>query len=166
MEQYEHMIPMAATENGRAETAETIMRIFEGTVGKDFQQSHRKAKMTALNKPGGGIRPIACAGAHWRQASKGAAVLLAKEVRESEIGQYQYATGATGAQMYHRINAVMEKHKSRAIFSLDLKNAFNSIQTRQIYVCVGAKTQLGIFMTTTTGPTHKLLQLCTRRTII
>ena len=88
--------------------------------------------MTALKKLCGGIRPIACSSASWRQVTRAAAIPLGREIRESEIGQYQYATGATGPQMYHRITTTMERNPQKVIFSLDLKNAFNSIKTEMI----------------------------------
>ena len=85
------------------------------------------SKLTALNKPGGGIRPIAAPSLLRRLAGR-ALCSLCKEAVSAALGRLQFAVGvAAGTEcLAHSARVLTEADPDLVLMALDAKNAFCS----------------------------------------
>ena len=86
------------------------------------------ARLVALRKPNGGIRPIACGGVLRRLAGRAACTVFGDSIKAG-CGRFQYAVGRpAGCELVHKcITALTETDTTAAVLAFDATNAFNTL---------------------------------------
>ena len=94
------------------------------------------SSLVALGKKGGGVRPIAVGELFYRIAAQYAMFLIAADT-EQAVGPYQYGVNKPNgcAQIIHSIQNMLTD-ESLACLSIDIFNAFNSVERAAIFSAV------------------------------
>ena len=106
---------------------ELLQRVATADLPQEAADALALSKLTALNKPGGGVRPIAAPSLFRRLAGR-----LLVSTRKTELadalGRRQFAVGtAAGAEVLsHSVRALTEADPDLVLLCLDAKNAYGT----------------------------------------
>ena len=106
---------------------EVACRVASGDVPECAAEVLAVSKLTALNKPGGGVRPIAAPSLLRRLAGRALCGTWKKEVAAA-LGRHQFAVGVpAGAEsLAHTARTLTEADADLVLLALDAQNAFCS----------------------------------------
>ena len=108
-------------------------------VPDDFLKANLGARLIALRKPNGKLRPVACGSVIRRLAAKTACAVYREQVRAA-CGPHQYAVGRkAGCERVHKAVAALSAADPKCVFlAFDATNAFNTMP-RQVVLDAVAK---------------------------
>jgi hypothetical protein len=91
------------------------------------------ARLIALRKPNGGLRPIACGCVLRRLAGRAACEIFGEGIKRG-CGRFQYAVGTrAGCEVVHKtLAALTEAFPQGVVLAFDATNAFNSVPRQRI----------------------------------
>ena len=104
-----------------------------GGLPEEFMRANLGARLLALKKKNGKLRPVACGSVIRRLAAR-ALCEVAKDEICSAVGKHQFAVGrAAGCEVVHKcITALTETNPEVLVLAYDATNAFNSIPRGQV----------------------------------
>ncbi|CAK0822814.1 unnamed protein product, partial [Prorocentrum cordatum] len=113
---------------GKAALVEVLGCLLRGEAPASAAQALLGGRLIPLQKPQGGVRPLACGETLRRMAAK-AATTQHKEIIAQAVGPRQYGVGRrNGVELMHKVVAgAVEASPQRAVLSLDVANAFNEV---------------------------------------
>ena len=106
---------------------EVLQKVASGNLPASAADALALSKLTALKKPGGGVRPIAAPSLLRRLAGR-LLVSTRKTELASALGRQQFAVGtAAGAEVLgHSVRALTEADPDLVLLCLDAKNAYGT----------------------------------------
>ena len=106
---------------------EVLQRVATGNLPEAVAAALALSKLTALRKPGGGVRPIAAPSLLRRLAGRLLVSTRKKELAEA-LGRRQFAVGtAAGTEVLgHSVRALTEEDPDLVLLCLDAKNAYGT----------------------------------------
>ena len=115
-------------QGGLEEVSLLVVRFLLNEALEDFLVANLGARLIALRKPNGKIRPIACGSVLRRLAAKAACSVFRQEVKAA-CGPHQYAVGKkAGCEHVHKTITALSSADSDLVFlAFDASNAFNTI---------------------------------------
>ena len=118
---------MLASPSALSALHEVLLRVASGNLPENAAAALAASKLTALRKPGGGVRPIAAPSLLRRLAGRGLVRARRAEL-EAALGHRQFAVGtAAGAELLaHSVRALTEAEPDLVLVALDARNAFCS----------------------------------------
>ena len=124
---WEHWRLVLASPTAVSALHEILVRVAGGNLPASAAAALALSKLTALRKPGGGVRPIAAPSLLRRLAGR-LLVNTRKAELASALGRHQYAVGtAAGTEtLAHTARALTEADPTLVLLALDAKNAFCS----------------------------------------
>ena len=92
------------------------------------------ARLLALGKPTGGVRPVAMGSVVRRLAARAACAFVKDQVAEA-VGPWQYGVGrAAGCELVHKaLTALVDEDSSRVVLAFDARNAFGSLPRQRVW---------------------------------
>ena len=92
------------------------------------------SRLLALEKPSGGVRPIAVGEVFYRLVSQTLCAQLRSHF-ENLLSPHQYGVGVRGGceMVVHGLRAVLDLHPDWIVFQVDIANAFNSVERSFIF---------------------------------
>ena len=120
--------------------ARVVVLFLYGQLSPGAMEANLGARLVALRKPNGGIRPIACGGVLRRLAGRAACAVFGDSIKAG-CGRFQYAVGRpAGCELVHKtIAALTEANPRGVILAFDAKNAFNSVPRQQVLDSVAVR---------------------------
>ncbi|CAI5509122.1 unnamed protein product [Closterium sp. Naga37s-1] len=103
------------------------------------------SRLIALEKPGGGVRPIAMGEAILRVVAKAALRELAQTIREYFL-PVQFGVAVTGGAecIVHSVRSLLQEDESRVALQLDIENAFNSVERPAFFQALSQSSLLSL----------------------
>jgi hypothetical protein len=120
--------------------AEVVSRLASGLAPPEIHQSMVASILIALNKPGGGLRPITIGESITRLTGRSLASLSKEEVLEY-LGNIQFGVATPGGVEIatNKLKLLLAMNPTKACLNTDVKNAFNEISRKQILSVVWEK---------------------------
>jgi len=111
-----------------------------GEVSNDFLCANLGARVLALRKPNGKLRPIACGSVLRRLAARAVCATLKEDIRKA-CGELQFAVGRrAGCEQVHKaLAALTAASPSAVVLQFDCSNAFNTMPRQRIVDAVVAR---------------------------
>ena len=111
-----------------------------GEVSNDFLCANLGARILALRKPNGKLRPIACGSVLRRLAARAVCATLKDDIRKA-CGDLQFAVGRrAGCEQVHKaLAALTASSPSAVVLQFDCSNAFNTMPRQNIMDAVVAR---------------------------
>ncbi len=124
---WEHWRAVLASPSALTALHEVLLRVATGCLPEEVATALALSKLTALRKPGGGIRPIAAPSLLRRLAGR-LLVRTRKEKLAEALGRRQFAVGtAAGTEVLaHSVRALSEADPDLVVLALDAKNAYGT----------------------------------------
>ena len=131
---FEHWAVLAADPGALKPGAELVVDFLLGDVPAEALQANLGARLMALRKPTGGIRPVAVGSVVRRLAAKTACAVCKGQVAGA-VGPHQYGVGrAAGCELVHKsITALVDEDSSRTVLAYDAVNAFGSLPHQRVW---------------------------------
>ena len=97
------------------------------------KEAFLSGKLVALEKKGGGIRPIACGGTTRRLVAKALCRIFRTDIVQA-VGPRQFGVGkAAGAEKMHKVLTVQaQAWETATVVSFDAANAFNTVSRTKV----------------------------------
>jgi hypothetical protein len=104
-----------------------------GECSRDFLEANLGARIFALRKPNGKLRPIACGSVLRRLAARTLCMHSKEDIRQA-CGEYQFAVGRhAGCELVHKtISALTCASPQDVVLKFDCSNAFNTMSRQLI----------------------------------
>jgi len=111
-----------------------------GEVSNDFLCANLGARVLALRKPNGKLRPIACGSVLRRLAARAVCATLREDIKQA-CGELQFAVGRrAGCEQVHKaLSALTASSPSAVVLQFDCSNAFNTMPRQRIMDAVVAR---------------------------
>ena len=124
---WEHWRVVLASPTALTALHEVLLRVADGNLPESAARVLAASKLTALRKPGGGVRPIAAPSLLRRLAGR-SLVRAWRAGLAAVLGHRQYAVGtaAGGELLAHTARALTEADPDLVLLALDARNAFCS----------------------------------------
>ena len=124
---WEHWRVVLGTPSAVTALHELLQRVATADLPPCAADALALSKLTALNKPGGGVRPIAAPSLLRRLAGRLLVSTRKAELAEA-LGRQQFAVGtAAGAEVLsHSVRAVTEADPDLVLLCLDARNAYGT----------------------------------------
>ncbi len=124
---WEHWRVVLGTPSALTALHQVLQRVAAANLPESVADALALSKLTALNKPGGGVRPIAAPSLLRRLAGR-LLVSTRKAELASALGRRQFAVGtAAGAEVLgHSVRALTEADPDLVLLCLDAKNAYGT----------------------------------------
>ena len=135
---FEHWGTARADQDALEEVGFLMVRFLMNEVPEDFLSANLGARLIALRKPNGKIRPIACGSVLRRIAAKTACTVFRNEIKAA-CGPHQYAVGKqAGCEHVHKtVTALSSADPSLVFLAFDASNAFNTIPRQAVLNAIG-----------------------------
>ena len=137
---FEHWRTVLSDSEAATAVARVVVLFLYGALSPQAMEANLGARLVALRKPSGGLRPIACGGVIRRLAGKAACDVFKDEIWNA-CGARQYAVGRrAGCELVHKtLAALTEACPNGVVLSFDATNAFNSIPRSRVMDGVAAR---------------------------
>ena len=114
-------------------TAQVVVMFALGECSQDFLRAHLGARVFALRKPNGKLRPVACGSVLRRLAARAACAAFREDIRRG-CGERQYAVGRrAGCEQVHKaVSALACAAPQDVVLKFDCSNAFNTMPRQLI----------------------------------
>jgi hypothetical protein len=124
---WEHWRVVLSKPSALSALHEVLQKIASANLPTSAADALALSKLTALKKPGGGVRPIAAPSLLRRLAGR-LLVSTRKQELATALGRRQFAVGtAAGAEVLgHSVRALTEADPDLVLFCLDAKNAYGT----------------------------------------
>ena len=131
---FEHWGVVACDEEACQAAAAFILDLLVGDCPEEALRANLGARLMALRKPDGGVRPVAM-GSVFRRLGARAACSVLKESVPAAVGRHQYGVGRkAGCELVHKlITALTDEEPSCVVLAFDASNAFNSLLRESIW---------------------------------
>lgn len=125
---FEHWSTLLCDDKSTEALAHVVVLFLCGELPEDFMRANLGARMIALRKKNGKLRPVACAGVIRRLVARAACEVFKEEIA-SACGKHQFAVSRkAGCELVHKsITALTEADPRLAVLAFDASNAFNTI---------------------------------------
>ncbi|CAI7823449.1 unnamed protein product [Closterium sp. NIES-54] len=132
---YEHLRDRAlANEEVLLLFAKVVNRLLSSFQDPHVQDLHLPCHLIALEKPHGGVRPIAIGEALLRVVAKAALQSLVPKIRDFFLPvQFGVAVPGGAECIIHTVRSLLREDERRIALQLDVENAFNSVE-RQAFL--------------------------------
>ena len=137
---FEHWGVLTSDSQAMEAAAEVVVDFMLGMCPPEALEANLGARLLALGKPGGGVRPVAMGSVVRRLAAR-AACSFAKDWVADAVGPCQYGVGrAAGRELAHKaLTALVDEDKSRVVLAFDARNAFGSLPRQRVWEGVQAR---------------------------
>ena len=117
-----------------------VVRFLLGEVPEDFLRANLGARIIALRKPNGKVRPVACDSVTRRLAARTACHVFRTQVKAA-VGSHQYAVGkAAGCERVHKTITALSAADPKCVFlAFDATNAFNTMPRQTVFDAVAKR---------------------------
>jgi len=114
-----------------------VVMFLLGECSAEFLEANLGARVFALRKPNGKLRPIACGSVLRRLAARVLCAAFREEIQQA-CGRLQFAVGRwAGCEVVHKaISALSCASPLDVVLKFDCSNAYNSMPRRQILAAV------------------------------
>ena len=104
-----------------------------GECSNDFLAANLGARIFALRKPNGKLRPVACGSVLRRLAARVSCSVFREDIRRA-CGPWQYAVGRrAGCEVVHKtVSALSCAFPGHVVLKFDCSNAFNTMPRRHL----------------------------------
>ena len=101
--------------------------------GRDFLRANLGARVLALRKPNGKLRPVACGSVLRRLAARVVCAVFWEEIQQA-CGKHQFAVGRkAGCELVHKaVSALSCASPQDVVLKFDCSNAFNTMPRQLI----------------------------------
>ena len=108
--------------------AALVCRAITGASGQGPLEALLRSRLVPFSKDGGGVRPIAIGTILRRLVTRAFCTIFGKDITEA-VGSEQYALQANGGELMHKtVFGHMAMHPDHVMVSLDISNAFGTLQ--------------------------------------
>lgn len=130
---FEHWASLSLRQDGLAAAGVVLTRWLLGEAPDAALRAHAAGRLLALEKAGGGTRPLVCGSVVRRLAAKAAAQAAASELRATS-GPHQHGVSTSaGAELLHKkLTALADVRPGHVFVSLDAENAFNAVSRAEV----------------------------------
>ena len=137
---FEHWGVLTADHEALAAGAEVVVDFLVGSCPSEALEANLGARLLALGKPSGGIRPVAMGSVVRRLAARTACAFAKDRVAEA-VGPWQYGVGrAAGCELVHKaLTALVDEDRSRIVLAFDASNAFGTLPRQRVWDGVQAR---------------------------
>ena len=120
--------------------AELLVDFLLGRCPAEALQANLGARLVALHKKGGGLRPVAMGSVLRRLAARAACRVL-KESVSAAVGPHQFGVGRrAGCELVHKlVTAHTDADPTRVVLAFDASNAFGSMPRQKIWDAVQSR---------------------------
>ena len=125
---FEHWATLLCDSKALNDCASVVVAFLLGELPPDFTRANLGARLLALRKKNGKLRPVAC-GSVLRRLAARASCEVHKESIATACGPHQYAVNRkAGCELVHKcITALAEANPRAAVLAFDASNAFNTL---------------------------------------
>jgi len=137
---FEHWGTVASDNVAWDAAAEVVVMFLLGECPQEALVANMGARLIALRKPNGKIRPVACGAVLRRLATRTVCAVFREDIRKA-CGEHQFAVGRrAGCEQVHKtITALTSARGDYAVLAFDATNAFNTMPRQQIVDAVAAR---------------------------
>ena len=137
---FEHWGVLAADVAALRAGAELLVDFLLGECPPEALNANLGARLMALRKPAGGIRPVAMGSVVRRLAARAACAALKGQIAGA-VGPHQYGVGRpAGCELVHKsITALVDDDRSRAVIAFDAVNASGSLPWGRVWAGITAR---------------------------
>ena len=137
---FEHWGLLKADSEALGLAAEDMVGFLLGECPPGALHANLWARLTALVKTGGGVRPLAAGSVLRRLAAKGACAVF-KDAFSGAVGPQQFGVGrSAGTELVHKsITALTDEDPSRIVIAFDAANAYGNIPRDRILEGVSSR---------------------------
>eukprot|EP00969_Alexandrium_andersonii_P136125 6022675-Alexandrium_andersonii.AAC.1 len=130
---FEHWKTLLADSTALDANARVVVAFLLGRLPADFTQANLGARLLALRKKNGRLRPVACGSVLRRLAAKAACEVFKDELAEA-CGPHQYAVGRrAGCELVHKcVSSLAEALPGATVLAFDASNAFNTLPRQAV----------------------------------
>ena len=120
--------------------ARVAVLLLLGALPDSYTTANLGARLLALRKKNGRLRPVACGSVVRRLAAKAACAVFQEEIKAA-CGSRQYAVSRqAGCELVHKcVSALAEALPSAAVLAFDASNAFNTIPRQNLLDAVARR---------------------------
>ena len=124
---FEHWRTLLCDGAAREACAQVVVLFLFGQLSEEAMAANLGARLIALRKPNGGLRPIACGCVLRRLAGRAACEIFGEGIKRG-CGRFQYAVGRrAGCEVVHKtLAALTEGLPQGVVLAFDAANGFNS----------------------------------------
>ena len=130
---FEHWGVLRYLEGANQDAGEVLASLALGRGPEAAREAFLSGKLVALEKKGGGIRPVACGSTTRRLVAKALCRIFRTDIGQA-VGPRQFGVGkAAGAEKMHKVLTVQaQMWDSATVLSFDAANAFNTISRTKV----------------------------------
>ena len=130
---FEHWGAVTQDEDSWEAAAQVVVMFTLGECSRDCLEANLGARIFALRKPNGKLRPIACGSVLRRLAARTLCMHNTEDIRQA-CGEHQFAVGRhAGCELVHKtISALTCASPQDVVLKFDCSNAFNTMPRQLI----------------------------------
>jgi len=131
---FEHWGVVTVDENALQHASETVLALLLGECPQEALLANLGARLVAIKKASGGLRPIAMGSVLRRLGARAACAVLKKSVAAA-VGPHQFGVGRkAGCELVHKLlTALTDEDPTRVVLTFDASNAFNSLPRQRVW---------------------------------
>jgi hypothetical protein len=135
---WEHWRVVLSSPDALGAFHEVLLRVAAANLPAEAADVLALSKLTALRKPGGGVRPIAAPSLLRRLTGRLLVTTRKKKLAEG-LGKHQYAVGVpAGTELLaHTVRALTEDNPDLVLLALDAKNAYGTASRADCLTALG-----------------------------
>ena len=130
---FEHWGVLRHLDGASQDAEEVLASLALGRGPEAAREAFLSGKLVALEKKGGGIRPVACGSTTRRLVAKALCRMFRTDIRQA-VGPRQFGVGTSaGTEKMHKVLTVQAPMwETAAVLSFDAANAFNTIRRTKV----------------------------------
>ena len=134
---FEHWGAVTVDEDSWEAAAQVVVMFALGECSDEFLEANLGARVFALRKPNGKLRPIACGSVLRRLAARVSCAVFKEDIQRA-CGKLQFAVGRrAGCELVHKaISALSCASPQDVVLKFDCSNAFNTMPRELILASV------------------------------